>query len=170
MRELAAVPISAAAFAPFGHVVGSAGATGRSVNEGRGLRYDAPAGLILDGPGTMPVVAVYAMAASRVPVLVRSFERHPLSSQLFVPTTAGRCLVVVTESDVAGGPDPARARAFVATRGQAFNYAPGVWHAPIFAIGAPGELVMVMGQAVEPDRDCEVLSLDEPILVHDATL
>ncbi|KAI1502572.1 ureidoglycolate hydrolase [Biscogniauxia marginata] len=100
-------------------------------------------------------------------VKVEFLERHPFTSQTFVPlggAPAARYLVVVAptlaedpagagadagrvpvpkgegESESKGGglPDVRALRAFVATGRQAVTYAPGTWHAPMMALGPEG--------------------------------
>ncbi|KAH8878632.1 hypothetical protein GQ53DRAFT_789770 [Thozetella sp. PMI_491] len=88
-------------------------------------------------------------------------ERHPFTSQTFIPLTAQRrrYLVVVAPSmppaaadeglpvpasppmPGRGLPDLRRLCAFVATSGQAVSYGPGTWHAPMVALGDQGSTV-----------------------------
>lgn len=166
MRQLEIRPLSARLFAGFGQVVEAGGPDGRLVNDGRALRYDGLAPLDAQAGSTAPVVALYRVEAVELPFAVGLFERHPLSSQLFVPMTVGRYLVVVAPPDDRGRPDPGRALAFAGMRGQGVNYARGVWHSPMVALDAPGDLAMVMGQAFGPAEDCETHALPEPILVR----
>jgi ureidoglycolate lyase len=162
---LEAAPLTPAGFAPFGQVLETEGSRGHPVNDGRGLRHDG-LGLLEFLDGTAPVVALYEMGPSALPFPVTNFERHRLSSQLFVPMTLDRFLVVVAPEGAGGSPDGGRARAFLGRRGQAINYAPGVWHAPMVALDAGGTLAMVMGRAAEAATDCEVHRLPTPILVR----
>ena len=62
------------------------------------------------------------------PLRATMLERHEFSSQTFVPLAVSRWLVVVAPDAPAGGPDAARARAFVAGPGQGITYRIGVWH------------------------------------------
>ncbi|KAI0479593.1 ureidoglycolate hydrolase [Xylaria cf. heliscus] len=102
-------------------------------------------------------------------VQIKVLERHPFTSQTFVPLTADatkRYLVVVAPTlDVAaedeeeeeeeglpapppdaglpgrGLPDVRRLVAFVATGQQAVTYGAGTWHAPMIALGPPDSTV-----------------------------
>lgn len=84
---------------------------------------------------------------SRVPI--RLLERHPFTTQTFVPMglaasdPSTRYLVVVaptlapTEDFPDGGPpDLENTRAFWAHGAQAVTYGPGTWHAPMAVVGA----------------------------------
>ena len=160
---LLAEPLTAAAFAGFGSVVEAIG-PGRVVNEGRGLRHDGVAGLVHDTGAVAPVLAVYAVSASVWPVETGEFERHVRSAQLFVPMAGGSLLAVVAPDGADGGPDLARARAFVVPEGIGIVYAPGTWHMPLVALEAPARCAMLMWETGTA-QDCEVWRLPAPLRV-----
>lgn len=120
------------------------------VNDGRADRFDSGARLDRLLAETVPVAAVYRIDASTLPLRIGRLERHPLSSQLFIPMNAGRYLVVTVPSDIKGNLIPAEAAAFVATGSQAINYQPGVWHCPLVALDQPADFVMAMGRRSTP--------------------
>ena len=134
-------------------------------NEGRADRFDSGARLDRLLAETTPIVAIYRIDASDLPLQVPRLERHPLSSQLFVPMTASRYLVVTVPSDINGDPVPAEAAAFVATGFQAINYQPGVWHCPLVALDQPADFAMSMGKAADPAADCQFFDLPAPLTV-----
>ncbi|EWY42088.1 ureidoglycolate hydrolase [Skermanella stibiiresistens SB22] len=158
-------PLTAEAFAPFGEVVAAGAGSVARVNDGRADRFDGVGRLRLDACGTTPVVAIYRIDASALPHRVPVLERHPLSSQLFVPMTASRYLVVAVPSDADGAPVSERAVALVASGAQAINYRPGVWHCPLVALDQTADFAMVMAQASEPAADCEFFDLPVPLTV-----
>lgn len=108
---------------------------------------------------------------------VTILERHPYTTQTFVPLTGGggghtRYLVIVaptvdngssTDSSHRGPPDVARLRAFVARGDQAVTYGAGTWHAPMAALGTPGTsvayAVFQFANGVGPE-DCQEMVLD----------
>ncbi|MDQ2101112.1 ureidoglycolate lyase [Azospirillum sp. C340-1] len=172
---LPAVPLTEAGFAPFGSVAAAGTGRATSVNDGRGVRYDAGHGLGCTGGGMgggtggplPPVLSIYRIAPSRLPFAVEAMERHPFSSQTFVPMTGGRYLVVAAPADASGAPDPAGARAYAAGPGQAITYAAGVWHCPLAALGEAADFAMMMWQAPDPGDDCRIARLSVPLLVTD---
>jgi len=169
LAPLTAERLTAAAFAPFGSVVEEIG-PGRAVNEGRGLRHDGVAGLVHDTGAVAPVLAVYAISASVWPVETGEFERHVRSAQLFVPMAGDGLLAVVAPDGADGGPDVARARAFVVPAGTGIVYAPGTWHMPLVALEVPARCAMLMWET-GTEQDCEVWRLPAPLRVlppHDA--
>ena len=159
-----AQPLTREAFAPFGDVIGLDLAGGTSTNQGTAIRYDRIAQLTSSRPEVQPNLAVFRSVAKTLPFEVRLLERHPCSTQMFVPLACRRFLVVVCPSDTRGEPDLADLRAFVCGPGQGVNYRVGVWHHPIIALDGPAELLMLAwedGSAL----DCEERPLSAPLLV-----
>ena len=126
-----ATPLTAGAFAPFGHVVAALHSPPRSGNQGRAQVWDDLAPLTTTRPEARPSVSLFRTVAWGEPSLcVRLLERHPHSTQLFVPMTALRYLVVVARPADA----PGEISAFIARGDQAIAYAPGTWHHPLVAL------------------------------------
>ncbi|KAI1778141.1 ureidoglycolate hydrolase [Hypoxylon cercidicola] len=117
---------------------------------------------------------------------VEILERHPFTTQTFVPLAAKeRYLVVVAPSlppdagsavekqlpvPVGDGKLPGRGmpdldglRAFVATGSQAVTYGAGTWHAPMAALGPAGtaiDFVVVQFANDVPVEDCQEVALE----------
>jgi ureidoglycolate lyase len=165
MREpLRARPLTREAFSPFGDIIGLELSGGTSANQGTATRYDKVARLASSRPEAKPNLAVFRSVARTLPFEVRLLERHPCSTQMFVPMACQRFLVVVCPEDARGEPDLARLCAFVCGPGQGVNYRPGLWHHPIIALDGPADLLMLAwedGTAL----DCEERPLSVPILV-----
>lgn len=151
------LPLSAPGFAAFGTVVEAGVDAGRSVNQGRARRIRGLPDLSHDSAATRPVLDLYRIEPSTQPFDVTSFERHPLSCQVFIPMIAARFLVVVAPSDGAGQPDVAGAVAFLGSGAQAIRYRAGVWHAPMVALDAPATMAMLMWETGDA-RDCQEFS------------
>lgn len=160
-----AEPLAEEAFAPFGDVVWAGKGEGGSANQGTAVRWDRCARLESSRPGATPNLAVFRAAAQPLPLAVRLLERHPCSSQAFLPLVCARFLVVVAPAGADGGPDLARLRAFVCGPGQGINYHRGVWHHPIVALDRPAELAMLAWEDGGPG-DCEERPLDQPVWVE----
>jgi ureidoglycolate lyase len=163
-REIIAQPLTAAAFSPFGQVVEAGVTSTREANQGTAQRSDFAARLRSDRPEARANLAVFRAAARPLPLRIVLLERHPRSSQLFVPMAASRYLVVVAGSLPSGEPDLDAVRAFLCGPRQAVNYDPGVWHHPIAALDQPTDLVMLAWEDGGP-QDCEERPLAQPFLV-----
>jgi ureidoglycolate lyase len=163
-RELVAAPLAVEAFLPFGRVVEPGGGPGRAVNAGTALRFDLTGHFAHRTMAVLPALAVYRCQPQPQPVAVTMLERHPLSSQTFIPVATARWLVVVAPIGPDGGPLPACARAFLASAGQGVSYAPGVWHSPLIALDRPADFVMLMWE-VGAAEDCEARTLPDPLRI-----
>lgn len=164
MRRIEAPPLTREAFRAFGDVVVAerADITPVMVNFGTAARRNGACDLVSTRPHARPNLATFVCKPwTRFPVIAESMEKHPCSSQLFVPMKVERYLVVVAPGDDA--PDPLGLRAFVAAPGQGVVYGPNVWHMPLITFGsAPAEFVMFVFEDGSAD-DCVVARLAEPI-------
>ncbi len=152
-QHLTARTLEAAAFAPYGTVVEGGGAS-LVANQGTAARFDQKTTLQNERPGARLAISVFRCAAqSSQPFTIRLLEKHPCSTQLFVPMNAQRYLVIVA----LGGdtPDLSTLSAFVAHGAQAIAYHPGVWHHPMVALDAAIDFVCFVHEDGTA-RDCVV--------------
>ncbi|KAI0014900.1 ureidoglycolate hydrolase [Xylariomycetidae sp. FL0641] len=126
-----------------------------------------------------------ASSSARDSFRVSILERHPFTSQTFVPLGVGPSdsrsyLVIVaptlpaTDADSGlpapegkpgrGRPDLGRLKAFLASGNQAVTYGAGTWHAPMAALGPPGSaidfLVFQFANDV-PVEDCQEVAFGD---------
>ena len=95
---------------------------------------------------------------------IKLLERHPSSSQLFVPMQSGtRFLVVVALG--ASAPDLSTLRAFWGQSGHGITYQPGIWHHPLIVVGEPADFVCIVWENGRPD-DCETLPLSPHVQIQ----
>ena len=162
-RRIEAPLLTREAFLPFGDVVVAerADITPVMVNFGTAARRNHAGLLDNRRPHSHPNLATFRCEPwSRFPVVVESMEKHPGSSQLFVPTKVDRYLVVVAPGDAA--PDALGLRAFIAVPGQSVIYGPNVWHMPLIVFGTPAEFVMFVWED-DTAEDCVVARLAAPV-------
>jgi ureidoglycolate lyase len=164
--ELELQPLSAAAFAPYGVVIGipavGAGAPPvRAINGGTSQRFDMPGGLDLHAQGGEPCVAVFRAQAQALDGPWRVLERHRLGSQTFIPLAGARCVVLVARGDAA--PDPATLAAFAVDGAQGFTLHADTWHHGLIALDE-GDFVVIerRGDTV----DCEFAELAPPVTLR----
>ncbi|ERJ19987.1 Ureidoglycolate hydrolase protein [Salinisphaera shabanensis E1L3A] len=157
---LQAEPLRAETFAPFGDVIEST-TTPNAINQGMGERFADLATLELDAEGGRPTISRMRCQPETLPVDLRLMERHPLSSQAFVPVDGQRYIVVVAPAgDV---PTADTLRAFVANGDQGINYRRGVWHHPMIALDRVCEFLEV--HRAGPEANCDEVPLDATIVV-----
>jgi ureidoglycolate lyase len=122
IRILRPVPLSEAAFAPFGHVFARPERGNITVGPAENLR-----------PGVGPRLSWSRPKLSALPLDVVTMERHEFSSQSFLPMGEVRWLILVAPHGETG-PEMAGAVAFLADGAQAITYRPDTWHHPITAL------------------------------------
>jgi ureidoglycolate lyase len=154
MRELTPEPLTAEAFAPFGSVIEASDAAVKlDINQGHAVRYDRLADIdVVDGGGT-GVVSLFR-ARPLAELVLKTFERHPLGSQTFVPLSGKPYLVAVAP---AGRFDPADIRLFRAEGHQGVHYRKGVWHHFLLVLDESDFLVV---DRAGPADNCEELELE----------
>lgn len=97
-------------------------------------------------------------------------ERHPYSSQTFIPMGQDRSLisyiVIVAKTDEATPqklPDPTTVQAFVCRGNQSITYGPGIWHAPMVVIDDTIDHIdfaVLIHENGVPEEDCEECYFD----------
>src|SRR5699024_4361233 len=112
---LVAEPLTAEAFAPYGDVIESGG-DAEPINQGMGQRFrDLPRVDVLN-EGGRPAISRIRVTPEPMPAQLRLMERHPLSTQAFIPPDGQQYIVVVAPAG-----EPPRLedfRAFLATGDQ----------------------------------------------------
>ncbi|MDB5722341.1 MAG: allA [Alphaproteobacteria bacterium] len=154
MRELIPEPLTAEAFAPYGSVIeASDDAVKIDINQGHATRYDALAQVDVAEGGGAPVISLFR-ARPLAELVLKTFERHPLGSQSFVPLSGRPFLVAVAP---AGRFDPAAIHLFHAEPNQGVQYRKGVWHHFLLAQGGESDFLVV--DRAGPGDNCEEVEL-----------
>ena len=149
-------PLTAQAFAPFGEVIETDG--GRQhfpINAGMVERFHDLATVDTLAAGGRPGISLFVARPYPMPLAVTALERHPLSSQAFVPLDDRPFLLVVAPAGA--GPAAHTLRAFVSNGRQGVNYAPGVWHHVLIAIDAPQTFLVI--DRIGDGPNCDVFDL-----------
>lgn len=149
--SLIAVPLTAAAFAPFGDVIEGPAQPGRA---------DDLAKVLVGADGRPQVSVLRAEKGASLPLTVEQMERHPLGTQAFVPVNGGRFFVVVAPAGVF---DPAATRAFVTNGRQGINYRPGTWHHSFLAVRAGDDFIIL--ERAGPGANIDLAKLTTPLMV-----
>ncbi|MGE8687501.1 MAG: ureidoglycolate lyase [Achromobacter sp.] len=149
MRRVVAEPLTSEGFAEFGEVV-EHGGDARRRHLSLPFAHAAPA-----CRPAMWVSRVDAALAWPCPVVL--LERHPHSSQTFIPLDNAPYLVAVAPDGADGAPDLSRLRAFIACGSQGVCYRAGVWHQGLSVLRAPAQFAVAMTLA--DDGNDEFLEL-----------
>jgi ureidoglycolate lyase len=133
MNPIRALPLTQAAFAPFGDVLDATGDF-RLINAGLCQRFHDRAQVHVDG---RLGISIFDAEPRSLPYAFDLIERHPLGSQAFVPMNAHPFLVIVS-----AGPDHAPL-AFLTNGAQGINLHRGTWHGVLTPLHAPGLFAVV---------------------------
>lgn len=152
-RPLTCRPLTAAAFAPFGTVIEARSEAALEINQGFTTRFHALAE-VAAGPNGRAMLSIFRGRPR--PLEISRLERHPLSSQAFVPLGGRPWLVVVADT-----PRAETCRAFLARGDQGVQYHPGVWHHPLLVFEAPQDFLVV--DRAGPGDNLEEVRLAAPL-------
>ncbi|MEX5727386.1 ureidoglycolate lyase [Rhodovulum iodosum] len=150
MSVILARALTAAAFAPFGEVLETAGPPDKIINRGLCGRWHDRAGLEFGSTGRAGI-SVFRATPRALPMTLDMVERHPEGSQAFLPMSEHPFLVVVAP-DADGV--PGTPLAFLTDGAQGVNYARGTWHGVLTPLNGPGLFAVV-------DRIGEGANLEE---------
>lgn len=160
--ELAMQPLDSQAFAPFGQVV-QVGSHPKPANGGTARRHDIGDVLGNRRPQAKLLLSVFDCEPCRLPLRIGVLERHCYSAQTIIPMQADPYAVIVCLDDGDGRPNLATLRAFSAQAGQGINYAPGIWHHGIIALGRQG-LFFLQSWQDDTAADCEEAVIPDIVL------
>lgn len=108
--------------------------------------------------------------AGRVHYLSKVVERHPFSTQTFMPMGRPRSeiayLIIVAKNRPDGLPDLDNVEAFVARGDQAVTYGAGTWHAPMVALGDVVDFGVLINENGQSDEDCQETYINPGLVVE----
>ena len=149
-------PLTRAAFVPFGDVIEIEGSEHYTINAGHAERYNDLADLDLTEAGGRPLISIFRARPWSSPERIREMERHPLSSQAFVPLGRSPFLIVVAAPTDRLRPE--HLRAFLSNTKQGVNYRRGVWHHALLALEPDADFLVI--DRGGPETNCDVVSLE----------
>lgn len=138
---LQAQPLDAAALAPYATVLSAADGVARMVPEV--MQNDG-----VSGAHAFTILCPQPLAGA---VSITALERHPHSTQSFLPITSGRWLILIAPKTAAGEPDLSGALAFIAGPEDAICIHQDVWHAGLTVFDRPAQFAMIMWKAQAGD-------------------
>lgn len=139
-RIVTAIPLTRAAFAPFGDVIDTDCDTHYPINQGKCERYHDLAKVEAAGENARVLVSIFKGTPYPFPLKLEMVERHPFGSQAFMPLSPAPFLVVVCHDTPDGPGEP---HAFITAPGQGVNYRRNLWHAVLTPIENPQDFLVV---------------------------
>lgn len=160
MTHLLIEPLQQETFSAFGDVIEASGDSER-INSDTVSKYGDLAGIDLGRNDGRPAIHYYEANAYTMPMTIRMLERHPLSSQLFMPLNGKPFLIVVAAAG--DSLQPADVRAFISNGQQGINYHPGTWHHPVIAVNEATEFLVL--DRMGPGENCDEIFFDDDITI-----
>ena len=154
MADVPIYPLTRHLFRPYGDVIEIEDSRHYTINQGWAERYADMAKLDLLAEDGAPNVGIVRAKPRQFPLQVKLMERHPKSSQLFIPLVARPFLVLVASP----GDRPENIIGFKTMAGQGVNYGRGVWHHPLIALDQSTDFLVVDRHA--KDENCDEVALE----------
>jgi ureidoglycolate lyase len=131
-----------------------------SINDGFTQRYHDLAQVDVTEEGGRTLINIFRSTPLEQPVSIKMMERHPLSSQAFIPMGQQPYLVVVAPK---GELDITKIEVFLASPNQGVNYHKGTWHHYCLALHQVSDFIVVdRGGAGD---NCDVINLDGSLVI-----
>ncbi|ORX93477.1 ureidoglycolate hydrolase [Basidiobolus meristosporus CBS 931.73] len=171
-QYLTAVPATRENFAAYGDVVCAHDGAFISANQGTAQRYNHVATCTNNReteqsgvPKANPNLCVFrCKPATQIPFPIKLLERHPYSSQCFIPMATDRpskgYLVIVALNGKDDRPDLSTMKAFIFARNQGVNYGAGIWHHPMVALEELTDFGCIVWENKVPDHDCNIVDIE----------
>ena len=153
--------LTQAAFAAFGDVIEVNDKNQHfAINDGFTQRYHDLARVDVENAGGRPLINIFRSTPLSQPIAITMMERHPLSSQAFIPMGNEPYLVVVAPK---GELKTSAIEVFLARSDQGVNYHAGTWHHYCLALHWQSDF-LVVDRGGEGDN-CDVESLDGSLVI-----
>jgi ureidoglycolate lyase len=148
-------------FAAFGDVIEvNDNAKNFSINDGFTQRYHDLAQVDVSEQNGRTLINIFRSTPLEQPVSIKMMERHPLSSQAFIPMGQQPYLVVVAPK---GEFDISKIEVFLASSQQGVNYHKGTWHHYCLALHQVSDFIVVdRGGAGD---NCDVIALNGSLVI-----
>ena len=131
------------------------------INDGYTTRYHDLATVDTLNEHGRTLVNIFRSMPLVQPIAIKMMERHPLSSQTFMPLGSQPYLVVVAPQ---GEFDPSLIKVFLASSEQGVNYHAGTWHHYCLALNESSDFLVIDrgGQG----ENCDVVKLDGSKIIN----
>ena len=155
--KISIAPLTAGGFAAYGDVIETEGRDHYPINAGMAERYSGLAKVDVAAAGGRPLISLCRARPITLPLSLRLMERHPLSSQAFIPLSRSPFLIVVAPAGETLRSEDIRA--FRSNGRQGINYRAGTWHHPLLALDETTEFLIV--DRGGDGRNCDEIPIDD---------
>ena len=125
------VKISRSNFSSYGDLISTDDISPININEGYAKRFDNLANLDTSKDSGKTIVSIFSALKRTFPMKIHMMEKHPLSTQAFIPMKETTFLAFVAPSGES--PEIDKIQSFIIPPKMGINYKPGIWHFPLIS-------------------------------------
>ena len=125
------VKISRSNFSSYGDLISADDINPMNINEGYAKRFDNLANLDTSKDSGKTIVSIFSALKRTFPMKIHMMEKHPLSTQAFIPMKETTFLAFVAPSGES--PEIDKIQSFIIPPKMGINYKPGIWHFPLIS-------------------------------------
>ena len=125
------IKINRSNFAIYGDLISAEDIDPIDINAGYAKRFDDLADLNTSKDEGKTVVSIFSALKRIFPMTVDMMEKHPLSSQAFIPMKETTFLSFVAPPG--DFPEISKIQSFIVPPKVGINYKPGIWHFPLIS-------------------------------------
>ena len=125
------VNISRSNFSSYGDLISTDDINPMNINEGYAKRFDNLANLDTSKDSGKTIVSIFSALKRTFPMKIHMMEKHPLSTQAFIPMKETTFLAFVAPSGES--PEIDKIQSFIIPPKMGINYKTGIWHFPLIS-------------------------------------
>jgi len=118
-------------FATFGDLISSEDVKPMDINAGYAKRFDNLANINTSRDDGKTILSVFSALKRTFPMKIDMMEKHPLSSQAFIPMKETTFLSFVAPPGES--PEISKIQSFIIPPKTGINYKPDIWHFPLIS-------------------------------------
>jgi ureidoglycolate lyase len=125
------IKITRSNFATYGDLISSDNIDPININAGYAKRYDNLVNIDTLKDEGKTIVSIFSAIKRTFPMTIDMMEKHPLSSQAFIPMKETTFLSFVAPPGES--PEINKIQSFIIPPKTGINYKPGIWHFPLIS-------------------------------------
>ena len=125
------IKINRSNFSTYGDLISANDINPMDINSGYAKRFDNLTDLNTTKDGGKTIVSIFSALKRAFPMTVDMMEKHPLSSQAFIPMKETTFLCFVAPPGEL--PEINKIQSFIIPPKMGINYKPGIWHFPLIS-------------------------------------
>ena len=118
-------------FSAYGDLISSDDVKAININTGYAKRFDNLANINTSMDKGKTIVSIFSALKRTFPMKIEMMEKHPLSSQAFIPMNETTFLSFVAPQGEL--PEIDKIESFIIPPKTGINYKPGIWHFPLIS-------------------------------------